>query len=1024
MYRLQATGRPWYVGAFTLTLLVGAPTSGAAQGATGAVRGVVTERGSAAPLGGTLISVDGSRASTATAPDGRFVLRNLPAGAATLRYKHLGHQALVRVVQVPAGGEITIDIALERTTTTLDAVVTTATGDQSRRSFGNVVHTVNVDSAVSTASIGNINELLQARVPGVQVMLGAGQVGSYGTIRIRGTSSLSLTNEPLIIVDGVRIDNNYGAGNQVLVNNSAAINPEEIASIDVLKGPSASALYGTAAANGVLVIKTKRGQQGATRWNTTIEGGQIDQPAQFPTNYRAWGRTLTNGVPGAAAVQCKLADQSLGRCVRDSLTTFNPWMNADTRPFATSPRYQVGLNASGGGEQLTYFFAVEQVKETGPFHMPDIEVARLTASRGSAPTSEQVRPNALEQMSLRGNFTFPLGKTATLALSTGYSDKTTSNMLDGSIIAGLSQQMFFAPGFRNALNGNSAQYTGDVMSVTSSRRDQRFTGSTQLTWQPRSWLSGRAVVGLDQVAGNAYRFSRLNQGTVGGWGPPGQTGGKLSNRSSVSRYSVDLGMNADFALTSTLTSRTSVGAQWFKDTRFETIAQGYTLPPGVQTPNSATTRTSSEATIQNATYGAFMQQELAWKNRLFLTASVRTDQNSAFGRDAGNTIYPGLAASYVVTDEPWFPQIHGVNSLRVRVAHGQAGVQPSTTAALQFLSASTAPIGGVEVGVLRLTSVGNSLLKPEVTTETEAGFDLGLLGNRVQLEATYFGKLSRDALFNNALPPSYGAGANQWQNLAAVKNAGAELSIDAAVFTSRWLSWNTRLNGSRIENRLVSVGDARLTVAQGSRNVVGYPTFGLWARPILRVTDANNDGIVTEGEIVVGDTAVYRGTTLPKVEAGWSNTVGAFGDRVQLRTVLDYRGGFYNQWGFENSRCSAGNCRAVNDPTASLADQAAAVAATSASLGNTVWGFFSPNDYVAFRELSVSYQLPGALNRFVRARTGTVSLVGRNLGVVWTRFPGISPDNNSNVGNTGGGNNDLNTQPALRTWSVRFNLGF
>ena len=566
-------------GLLGLALLLLTPEPGAGQGAGGTVRGVVTEAGSPTPLGGTLISVDGSRASAVSTPDGRFVLRNIGTGTVTIRFRHLGHQTLIRTVDMSANAELTMNVALVPTTTRLDAVVTTATGDQSRRSFGNVVNTVNADSVVLAASIANVNELLQARVPGGQVMQGAGQVGSYGTIRIRGTSSLSLTNEPLIIVDGIRIDNNYGAGNQVLVNNSAAINPEEIASVDVLKGPSASALYGTAAANGVLVIKTKRGQQGPTRWNVTVEGGQIDQPASFPSNYRSWGRNLVNGVPGATTVQCKVADQSLGRCVQDSLTTFNPWMNPETRPFATSPRYQIGLNASGGSEQLTYFFAVEQVQETGPFRMPDIEVARLTAARGVAPTSEQIRPNELQQTSLRGNFTFPLGRTMRMALSTGYSDKTTSNMLDGSIIAGLSQQMFFAPGFRNALNGNSAQYTGDIMSVTSSRRDQRFTGSTQLMWQPISWLTGRGVVGLDQVAGNAYRFSRLNQGTVGGWGPPGQTGGKLSDRSSVSRYSVDLGLTAEFALTSSITSKTSVGAQWFKDTRFETIAQGYTLPP-------------------------------------------------------------------------------------------------------------------------------------------------------------------------------------------------------------------------------------------------------------------------------------------------------------------------------------------------------------------------------------------------------------------------------------------------------------
>lgn len=136
------------------------------------------------------------------------------------------------------------------------------------------------------------------------------------------------------------------------------------------KGPSASALYGTAAANGVLVIKTKRGRTGTTRWNISAETGQVSQPAEFFDNYRAWGRNLVGGTPAAAAVLCRVSDKSLGRCVQDSLTTFNPLSNPETTPFATQPRAQLGINASGGNENLRYFFGVERVEETGRIACP------------------------------------------------------------------------------------------------------------------------------------------------------------------------------------------------------------------------------------------------------------------------------------------------------------------------------------------------------------------------------------------------------------------------------------------------------------------------------------------------------------------------------------------------------------------------------------------------------------------------------------------------------------------------------
>lgn len=1002
------------------------PAVVSAQDRGGTIRGRVLETGTNTPLAAAQVLVTGTRQGGLTSADGRFVLLGVTPGSVLIRVVRLGYQPASKTVQLSAGGDVSVDFTLAAAVKTLDAIVTTATGEQSRRSYGNVVATLKLDSLAEKSAATNVNELLQGRVAGVQVVQGSGQTGTSSSIRIRGNSSLSLSNEPLIVVDGVRIDNSPAPGNfsTQRINNFNGINPEEIESIDILKGPSASALYGTAAANGVLVIKTKRGRVGATRWATNAEYGNVSQPAQFFDNYRAWGRNLVGGVPGTAPILCRISDQSLGRCVRDSLTTFNPLMNAETRPFATQPRHQVGVNASGGNENLRYFFSAERMGETGPYEMPTAEIARLTTLRGTRPREDQINPNQLSQTSLRGNFTFPLGKTADMTVSTGYVDRSLLSPFDGGFFAGLSFQSYFAPGFRTAFNGNSAQHTGDIFSVTQSRRDQRFTGSTQMNWKPVSWLSNRAVIGVDQIAGYSYRFARANEGTVTGWGPPGQTGGKDANRNTFSRYSVDFGSTASFTLTPTISSKTSVGAQWFKDTQYETVVQGYTLPPGAQTPNSASIRTASEFTAENATFGAYVQQDFAWNERLFLTGSVRTDQNSAFGRNAGNTLYPRLALSYVLSEESWFPQWNALNNLRFRSAWGQAGVQPSTIAALQFLNANTVPLGGTEVGALRLGAIGNADLRPEVTTESETGFDVALFSNRVNIEATYFRKLSRDALFQNPLPPSFGAGANQWQNIAAVMNAGGELSVDVQLLNRKWLAWSTRINGSRIKNKLVDAGKAQLAVTQGARNVVGFPMFGLWARPIKRFADANNDGILTESEIVVGDTAEYKGPTLPVNEAGWSNTFGLFKNTVQVSMLMDYRGGHFNQWGFENQRCLSGNCQAVNDKNAPLVDQAAAVTTTSARLGNSVYGYFTPNDFIRFRELSVAYTLPVSLAGKMKARTATVAFVGRNIGLLWTRFPGIDPETNGSVQNTGGGNNDFFSAPLLRYWTLRVNLGY
>jgi TonB-linked SusC/RagA family outer membrane protein len=976
----------------------------------------------------------GNRLGALTDNNGAFVVNAVPAGTATVRALRIGYAPATQSVTVPASGAVEATFALDKAVTQLEEVVTTATGLQSRREVGNVLATVQADSIAAEAPVTNVTELLQARTPGVQIIQGNGNTGASPSIRIRGASSLSLTNEPLVIVDGVRVDNSaqlggIGGVSTTRINRLSAFNADDIESIDVVKGPSAAALYGTAAANGVLVIKTRRGAPGRTRWSAYGEGGRVTQPADFFDNYRAWGRNIVSGAPTAAPVLCRISDQALGRCTRDSLTTFNPFMNPDTRPFAATPRWLGGLQASGGSQQFQYFVGAEREDETGPFEMPEAEIARITQSRGSAPRSDQVHPNRLKQTSLRGNFGVPLGRAAQLTVSSGYIDRTLNTPFEGSFFQGLWNQVYFAPGYRTPTGGTAAQYVGDIYSVSQVSRDQRVTGSSSFAWQPASWLDTRAVAGIDQNANYAYRFARPGEGTNGGWGPPGLTGGRDATRNTVSRYSVDLGATASWRPLERLSTRTSVGAQWFKDTQYETAVQGYQLPPGAQNPNGATTQRTFESTTENATYGAFVEEVVGWSERRFLTLGVRTDQNSAFGRSVGNTVYPRAALSWVLSEESWFPKgLLRADNLRLRGAFGQAGVQPTTIAALQFLTAFSVPVGGAETAALRIQALGNQNLRPEVTTELEGGLDATWLGGRVGLEATYFSKASRDALFNNPLAPSVGSaqtGApSQWQNLAKVRNAGLELAVNAELVRTQPFSWNLRVNGSTLANKLVTVGPAQLAVTQGSRNVVGYPLFGLWARPIKSYADANKDGILVESEVVVGDTAEFRGSTLPTREAGMTNTFGFFKDVLRVNAVLDYRGKFWNQWGFENQRCVSGNCRAVNDASAPLADQAAAVATTSARLGNTVWGFFRENDFVRFRELSVTATVPQRLAGRVRGvRNASVTLSGRNIGVLWTKFPGMDPETNWLVGNTGGGNSDQYASPPLRYWLLRLNLG-
>ena len=1014
-----------------------------AQG-VGTVRGKITVKDNGQPLLSAQVLIVGSRRGAITNNAGEYVITAVPAGSVTLRALRIGYQAGEQTVIVPAGGEATANFTLEQSATRLGEVVTTATGQMSRREVGNVVSTIRVDSLVQSAPIVTVNDLLQGRSAGLEVFQGVGVTGGAQPIRIRGLSSLSLTLDPLIIVDGARFDAGTVTGSfNVSTSRLGDISPEEIESVDVIKGPSAAALYGTAAANGVIVIKTKRGQVSKAKWTAFGERGMVEQPSQFESNWRSWGHNLNGaGLPVGGDIQCTNAKHSLKQCMVDSMTTNNPYLNPLTTPFRDAsgnlrrtPRSSYGLQVAGGSDAFHYFISGSREDETGPFVMPDTEIQRITALRGSAPRDNQLRPNQLNHNSYRGNFQFSLAPNATLDMNIGYSDRVLQQPFDGGFFAGFTFQFFTAPGCaikcKSTLrsdglwtNGTQREYVGDIFSVDQSTKSQRLTGSAALNWSPLDWVQVRSTIGMDQSNTYEYQLQLLGEGPnqAAAWGPGASQGfsGKDEERNNVNRYSVDLGATATRQLLPTLQSRTTVGAQWFKDETYRALGEGYGIGPGVSTPNSASQRQASELTVENATYGAFIEEQLNHRERLFGTLGVRTDQNSAFGRQVGTTIYPRASLSYVISDETWFPQLPKLASLRLRAAVGQAGVQPATTAALAFLNAVTYPVLGVESPALVVQSIGNASLKPEVTTEFEGGADIGLFEKRINIEATLFKKLSKNALFQRPLPPSFGAGPNQFQNLSKVENRGYELSVDASVLRLDAVTWDINVNGSHFKNRLVTVGDATLSTAPGARNVVGYPINGLWDKPILSYADANGDGILTESEIKVDTAQQFRGSSLPEYEGGMSNTFGFFHGALRISSVFEYRGKFWGNWAYQNQRCvSTGNCRSVNDSTAPLADQAAAVMGGS-STSRTLWGFFVPNDYIRFRELSATYTIPQSFtSRFLRGRATSLVLSGRNLGFLWNKYPGLDPETNSSAGTS---SRDFFSEPPLRYFIGRINV--
>ena len=215
----------------------------------------------------------------------------------------------------------------------------------------------------------------------------------------------------------------------------------------------------------------------------------------------------------------------------------------------------------------------------------------------------------------------------------------------------------------------------------------------------------------------------------------------------------------------------------------------------------------SEANTDNKTLGYFGAEEFGWRDRVFLNAAVRNDKNSAFGQNFGSITYPSYGASWVISEESFFPKTDLIPSLRLRASNGRSGRQPNFRDAITFFNASTVTVQGTDVPGIAIGGTGNIALRPERSTETELGFDMGLIGQRVNFEFTHYNKKTDDLLVAVPLAPTLGLSNSQFQNLGTVRNVGNEISLEANVIDIRPVTFNFLITSSNNENTLLTLGN-------------------------------------------------------------------------------------------------------------------------------------------------------------------------------------------------------------------------
>lgn len=995
------------VGALALVpALVPAVVAAQPAVARGTVTGRVTEQATGRPLPDVQVVVVGTRVGAVTGADGTFRIAGAPAGAQVVRALRIGFRAVTQAVAVPDGGSASVTFALTAAPTTLEQVVVTATGaTQRQREQGNATANIAVDS-VPLAAVPNVAGLVNGRAAGVSVVGAAGTTGTGARIRIRGANSLSLANDPLVIIDGVRISsdpnsmnpNSGGIGGQAPSRLNDLL-PEDIADVQVLKGPAATGLYGTQAANGVIQITTRRGRQGAPQWNAYAEGGAVQDRNNYPANWGATGvfAGATDALTDTLGIQdanCDLVTQAFGQCSQLQVVNFNPLKVHS--PFRTGPRLKGGGNVSGGSDRATYYLSGDFTSEDGVY-----------------------QTNTLRQSSVRANVTARPASTLDVATSAGFTRSSLNLPRNDNDYFGYISNGLGGLAYDNTQQGYDPLGPSVIDRLQSGQDVNRFTGSVTATYRPIDWLQVIGVAGLD----NVNRFDNLTYptGVVPLFGL--DVGSRESARFTTNTATTNLSAVVTRSLTRHVASTTTAGFQYQRDDARGTTASALGLVAGTGSLEGGVGQFAvGEPFARNALVGGLAQEQLAFNDRLYVTGGVRADKNSAFGRNFGTVVYPSASLSWVVSEEPFFPRPRALTSLRLRAAYGRSGLRPGVTDALRFFSPVTARRDSLEQGGVTVGNLGDPDLRPERTGEFETGLDLNSFDSRANLELTYYDKRSSDALVLVPNPPSSGYPA-QYRNLGAVSNRGFEALLTLVPVRTGAFGWTSTFNFSANRNRLTKLGLPSPVVFAGGRqrHQVGYPLGGYWDRVITGYTATN--GVVDPNSLTYSDTAVYLGSSLPTRTLGWTNDVTLF-SWLRASALVDYKGGFRQYNSSEDFRCELARCRGLNDPAAPADEQARAIASNVEGLASE---WIEKADFVKLREVSLTGTLPTRYARFVRARALSVTVAGRNLRT-WSKYSGVDPEVNSVGVNAPGASNfaqsDFLSQPQVRYLTARLNVSF
>lgn len=843
------------------------------------ISGTVTDGATSLPLGGANVIIKGTQTGTTSDFDGNFSL-NVDSFPVTLVFSSLGFESIEEIVNEPR----TVNVTMQESVTALDEVVITGLATSIKRSnLANSVATVSSDELVGRTPPQTLDGALAGKFAGVQITAASGAPGGGISVKLRGVTSINGNGQPLYIIDGVYVNNNSvfaGGLNEIsnaagggasstdsqdnASNRIADINPDDIANIEILKGSSASAIYGARAAAGVVIITTKKGKKGETKVKFNQAFGFNE--AVNLLGQRNWTAELAESVYGEGALYT--AAQSEGR-----LRDYEDELYGE-KGFITN----TNVSISGGGEKTSFFGSFTNNEEDGI-------VKRTGSHKRSFRLNVDHKINDNIKLALTGNY---IDSSADRGF---FNNDNTNTTLGVSLLFTRPWDFLFPDADGNypdhPANSSNPIHTRDVMTNNESTKRLIAGGSLHAkifsTDNQSLKLILRAGVDTYTLKTTVFfprelQFMSPAVGGLDGLTSDGTTQNTDANFSAflVHKYTTD--NNLDF------TTQAGVTNERFSQNTVRVTSTA--LIASEQNVDQAANVSADQFRLEQEDSGFFVQEEVNYQDKIIGTIGLRGDKSSNNGDANKFFYYPKVSAAFNIHNFDFW-KFETLNQFKVRAAYGEAG-NFAPNGAL-FTTYINSLIDG-NVGIITPTTLGDPTIQPERQKEFEIGFDAGLFNNRVTLEFTWYNKKVEDLILQADNEPSSGF-TFRWANAGELENKGAEIGLNVKAFDNEDFTWDSGITWFKNESEITKLtvnsfdtqgfgtglGTFRIEEGKSATQIVGNDANG----NVVTLGDAEPDF-----QMSFNNTFKYKDFTLSFL---WHWKEG--GDNVNLSRLLSDFGG-------------------------------------------------------------------------------------------------------------------------------------